>query len=62
MAWKISIAAAVVVLGFFIWPTPYRYDHEYGQVVRINRFTGTVESYSNTHWTKGVYAGMRGRD
>lgn len=50
-----ALAAIVVALAFFVWPTPYRYDRivwrEKDQLpVRINRFTGTAEMLSIYGW------------
>ena len=45
------VCATVVLFGFFLWPTPYRYEvmitrgvhgDQYGRVYRINRFTGNT--------------------
>jgi hypothetical protein len=49
----------LIVLGIFVWPTRYRYEHlKQGNndvPVRINRFNGRIEALSCAGWqTLGV--------
>lgn len=50
------VLAALLLLGVFVWPTRYRYDHInlHGKVrpVRVDRLTGTPEMLSETGWHK----------
>ena len=43
--WKrIAIIAGAVLFAYFIWPTPYFYEHcAGGTIVRINRVTGRAK-------------------
>ena len=37
----IIIILAVLIFGYFVWPTPYQYNHTVQNIlVRINRLTG----------------------
>ena len=40
----VIICLTIIVIGFFIWPTLYRYDKFKSIIVRINRITGKVEA------------------
>ena len=42
----------VAFLGFAVWPTPYRYLTVGGQIVRINRMTGTAFELTTAGWYK----------
>jgi len=54
----ISVAAICIIaaFGIFIWPTRYRYDHSdftgKSVMVRIDRFSGTVEALSGNGWVR----------
>jgi len=40
---RLLIGLAVAVFIVFVWPTPYRYGHSKGYLLRINRFTGDAD-------------------
>jgi hypothetical protein len=44
----LSVLAAIAAGLIFFWPTPYRYED--GGLVRINRFTGTVQKAGGGGW------------
>ena len=46
---KVSLAAAVLVFAWFIWPTPYRAIGR-GGVLQINRFTGVTCRVGESCW------------
>jgi hypothetical protein len=58
---KLAIWAAgvvlLVVLGYLVWPTPYRYDHMGSTVVRINRVTGRAQALGSRGWHDLAAAG-----
>jgi hypothetical protein len=40
---KMIIGMLVLLFFWYVWPTPYRYDHISRYLVRMNRFTGKTE-------------------
>lgn len=41
---RIIVIVAVVLFAWFIWPSPYFYEHcAGGTIVRVNRITGSVK-------------------
>lgn len=54
--WWLGIAA--VVVAWFVWPTPYRYEHDSQGLVRVNRLTGETYRLVGNTWlpveTQGV--------
>lgn len=54
------VLIGVMVFGWFVWPTQYRYDHMqfgYGParhegIIRINRFSGVAEVLSTQGWRR----------
>lgn len=52
--WPLAVLAVVLLIGFTVWPTRYRYDHSGSQLLRINRITGRTWQYvENGLWVSG---------
>jgi hypothetical protein len=48
---KLLFALLVAAFAYFVWPTPWRYDHTRdGTLVRIHRVTGKTERFLITRW------------
>lgn len=54
--WKLTIAVGLAVFSYFVWPTPYRYDHvKFGNMytlVRTNRLTGNSDTLYGSKWLR----------
>ena len=42
--------AIILILGFYLWLTPYHYEKGATTVVRINRFTGEADILKIDGW------------
>lgn len=42
----------ILLFGYFVWPTPYRYDHWGEVLVRIDRRHGTAERLTAYGWRR----------
>jgi hypothetical protein len=60
---RYAIVTGIIAFGVFVWPTPFRYEHWHGgNLVRINRFTQSVDvlrdawiRLDGTGWRSKVY-------
>ena len=46
----IATAALIITLGVLVWPTPWRYTHLYGHLVRFNRLTAHAAALCEDGW------------
>ena len=47
------LIGAAGIFGYYVWPTPYRYDHTFeGGLTRINRFTGQTDILRPHGWRR----------
>jgi len=50
----VCLAVLFLVL-LYLYPTPYRYSHTSGKLVRIHRLTGEAHILTDSGWSRGHY-------
>src|SRR5579872_1546870 len=47
---RVGIVALILVVLYTVWPTPWRYEHACGHLVRLSRLTGRADLLLDGGW------------
>jgi len=50
--WKAGIAVLALAFAYLVWPTPWRYEHHAGLLVRIDRLRGNTDVLRGQGWER----------